>query len=88
MCVLQFVENISDRQAAEAVRARIDWKYLLGLELTDSGFDFSVLAEFRDRLLRAEARVPRLFERLREKLSKGGWDRRNEACNALTPHMC
>jgi len=49
--ILQFRENLADRQAAEAVRARIDWKYLLGLELTDAGFDFSVLSEFRGRLL-------------------------------------
>jgi len=49
--VLQFVENLSDRQAAEAVRGRIDWKYALGLELTDSGFDASVLCKFRARLL-------------------------------------
>ena len=49
--VLQFRENLPDRQAAEAVRGRIDWKYLLGLELTDPGFDFSVLSEFRARLL-------------------------------------
>ncbi|MFJ7272609.1 IS1182 family transposase [Streptomyces sp. NPDC099050] len=49
--VLQFVEGLTDRQAAEAVRARIDWKYALGLELTDSGFNFSVLSEFRDRLI-------------------------------------
>jgi transposase len=48
--VLQFAEGLSDRQAAEAVRSRIDWKYLLGLELVDPGFDFSVLSEFRDRL--------------------------------------
>ena len=49
--IMQFRENLSDRQAAEAVRARIDWKYLLGLDLTDPGFDFSVLSEFRDRLI-------------------------------------
>jgi transposase len=49
--VLQFREDLSDRAAAEAVRARIDWKYLLGLELTDPGFDASVLSEFRSRLL-------------------------------------
>jgi transposase len=49
--LLQFRENLPDRQAAEAVRARIDWKYLLGLELTDPGFDHSVLCEFRSRLL-------------------------------------
>src|ERR1700691_5571463 len=48
---LQFAENLTDRQAADAVRGRIDWKYCLGLELTDSGFDFSVLSLFRDRLL-------------------------------------
>lgn len=48
--VMQFAEGLSDRQAAEAVRARIDWKYALGLELTDPGFDFSVLSEFRTRL--------------------------------------
>ena len=41
--VMQFSEGLSDRQAAEAVRARIDWKYALSLELEDSGFDFSVL---------------------------------------------
>jgi transposase len=49
--VMQFAENLTDRQAADAVRGRIDWKYALGLELTDAGFDFSVLSEFRQRLL-------------------------------------
>ncbi len=53
--IMQFRETLSDRQAAEAVRARIDWKYFLGLELTDPGFDFSVLSEFRDRLLAGSA---------------------------------
>ncbi|MFD8338278.1 transposase [Streptomyces solisilvae] len=49
--ILQFAENLTDRQAAHAVRARIDVKYLLGLELTDPGFDHTVLTGFRDRLL-------------------------------------
>lgn len=49
--VLQFTEGLSDRQAADAVRTRIDWKYALGLELMDTGFDYSVLSEFRSRLL-------------------------------------
>jgi len=49
--VLQFAEGLPDRQAADAVRGRIDWKYALGLELTDPGFDFSVLCEFRFRLI-------------------------------------
>ena len=53
--VVQFRENLTDRQAAEAVRSRIDVKYLLGLDLTDPGFDFSVLSEFRSRLLEGKA---------------------------------
>jgi transposase len=48
--VMQFAEDLSDRQAADAVRGRIDWKYALGLELDDPGFDFSVLCEFRGHL--------------------------------------
>src|SRR5512135_2729533 len=44
--VLQFLEGLPDRQAAEAVRGRIDWKDALSLDLTDPGFDFSVLSEF------------------------------------------
>jgi len=58
--IMQFRENLADRQAAEAVRARIDWKYLLSLDLTDPGFDFSVLSEFRDRLLAAIRKLNRL----------------------------
>ena len=49
--IFQFLEGLPDRQAADAVRARLDWKYALGLELTDPGFDFSVLTEFRTRLI-------------------------------------
>ncbi|MGW6705484.1 IS1182 family transposase [Streptomyces sp. NPDC054956] len=57
--ILQFAEGLSDRQAALAARARIDWKYALGLELEDPGFDYSVLSEFRDRLVdgSAETRI-------------------------------
>jgi transposase len=66
--LMQFRENLADRQAAEAVRARMDWKYLLSLELTDPGFDFSVLSEFRDRLLAGSAEellLEKLLERCR-----------------------
>src|SRR5512133_1527555 len=66
--LMQFRENLADRQAAEAVRARIDWKYLLGLELSDPGFEFSVLSEFRDRLLAGSAEallLDKLLERCR-----------------------
>jgi transposase len=53
--VMQYAEGLTDRQAADAVRGRLDWKYALGLELTDAGFDFSVLSEFRGRLVAGQA---------------------------------
>ena len=67
--VLQFVEGLSDRRAADAVRSRIDWKYTLGLELTDPGFDHTVLSEFRTRLVKGQAEqvlLETLLERVRE----------------------
>ena len=63
--ILQFREDLPDRRAAEAVRARIDWKYLLGLELTDPGFDHSALCAFRARLLEGSAEE-RLLRKLLE----------------------
>ena len=63
--VMQFAEGLSDRQAADAVRSRIDWKYMLGLELGDPGFDYSVLSEFRGRLVTGEAEE-RLLDHLVE----------------------
>ena len=69
--VLQFAENLTDRQAADAVRGRLDWKYCLGLALEDEGFDFSVLSEFRSRL--AAAGLERLiFDRLLGRLKERG----------------
>lgn len=47
---LQAVEGLTDRQAAEAVRDKLSWKYALGLALTDTGFDHTVLSQFRTRL--------------------------------------
>lgn len=67
--IMQFRENLSDRQAAEAVRSRIDWKYLLRLELTDTGFNYSVLSEFRDRLIAGNVEhllLDKLLERCRD----------------------
>src|ERR1700691_5126233 len=49
--VLQYTGDLTDRQAADSVRGRLDWKYCLGLALEDEGFDFSVLSEFRARLI-------------------------------------
>lgn len=84
--VLQFVENLSDRQAAAAVRGRIDWKYALGLELTDPGFDFSVLSEFRTRLLEGgleEQLLAALVERCRAR----GLVRARGRCRTDSTHI-
>ena len=70
--VLQFAEGLPDRKAADAVRGRIDWKYALGLELTDPGFDASVLTEFRARLVTGN--VERLLlDALLECCRERGW---------------
>jgi transposase len=70
--VLQYGEGLTDRQAANAVRERIDWKYALGLELTDPGFDFSVLSEFRARLIDSQQETL-LLDRLLEVCKQRGW---------------
>lgn len=69
--VLQFAEGLSDRQAADQVRARMDWKFLLGLELDDPGFDFTILGDFRSRLIRHEMEE-KVLEAVLERLSAAG----------------
>ena len=69
--ILQFMEDLPDRQAADAVRMRIDWKYVLGLPLADRGFDASVLSEFRARLVAGDG-ASILFETLLERLRDYG----------------
>ena len=65
--VLQFMEGLTDRQAAHAVRSRIDWKYVLGLPLTHRGFHYSILSPFRDRLLKGGQETI-LFDKVLERL--------------------
>ncbi len=72
VCLLQFAEGLSDRQAADAVRGRVDWKYLLGLEMTDPGFDASVLCDFRTRLLEGGAEQ-QILQILLDTATKRGW---------------
>jgi len=72
VCLVQFAEGLSDQQAAEAVRGRLDLKYLLSLDLTDSGFDASVLCEFRQRLLAGKAEES-ILQPLLDLASKHGW---------------
>src|SRR5919112_6611843 len=85
--VLQFLENLSDRQAADAVRARIDWKYALGLELTDPGFHFSVLVEFRARLVAGRAEhllLDKMLERFKQRgLVKARGKQRTDSTHVL-----
>jgi len=69
--VLRFCENLTGRQAAVEVRGRVDWKYCLGLELADEGFDASVLAGFRERLVEGGAKRV-IFDRLLELLKRRG----------------
>ena len=70
--VMQFAENLPDRQAADALRSRIDWKYALGLDLTDPGFDYSVLSEFRSRLVQKQVEQ-RLLDIVLAKGRERGW---------------
>ena len=85
--VMQYSEGMSDRQAAEAVRARIDWKYVLGLELDDPGFNYSVLSEFRERLVAGQKEqllLDELLSRLKElKLLKAGGQQRSDSTHIL-----
>ncbi|MER5214321.1 transposase [Streptomyces sp. NPDC002838] len=71
VCVLQFLLGLSDRQAAEAVRCRIDFKYALALELDDPGFHHSVLAGFRERLTQDD-RADRLLDLALARLKEAG----------------
>jgi transposase len=85
--VLQFTENLTDRQAADAVRGRLDWKYCLGLALEDEGFDFSVLSEFRVRLVAGSLELKileLLLGRLKELgLVKAGGRQRTDSTHVL-----
>ena len=70
--IFQFMENLTDRQAADAVRSRLDWKYALSLELTDPGFDHTVLSEFRTRLV-AQTAEERFLEAVLDLCKERGW---------------
>ncbi|MGH3410547.1 MAG: transposase [Streptosporangiaceae bacterium] len=85
--VLQRAENLTDRMAAEAVRTRLDWKYLLGLPLDDPGFDHSVLPEFRAKVAGAgleRAVLDALLERLAsDGLVKAGGKQRTDSTHVI-----
>jgi transposase len=85
--VLQRAENLPDRQAAEAVRTRIDWQYLLGLPFDDPGFDPTVLVEFRARVADAgleQVVLDALLERLVSAgLVKAGGKQRTDSTHVI-----
>jgi transposase len=85
--ILQRAENLTDRQAADAVRVRLDWKYLLGLPAGDPGFDHTVLAEFRVRVADAgleQVALNALLERLvSEGLVKAGGRQRTDSTHVV-----
>ncbi|WP_203831567.1 IS1182 family transposase [Actinoplanes palleronii] len=85
--VLQFADNLGDRAAADAVRDRMTWKYALGLELDDPGFDASVLTEFRARLVEGDLSslaLDALLQRLMElKLIKPRGRQRTDSTHVL-----
>src|SRR5260221_9175286 len=87
VCILQFVEGLSDRQAADAVRVRIDWKYAFGLRLDDPVFDASVMSEFRGRLVEAGLEYELLNRQLQilevRGLLKGRGPQRTESIRVL-----
>src|SRR3954453_19216538 len=87
--LLQFAEDLSDRQAADAVRSRIDWKYLLGLPPPDPGFDSTVLSEFRTRLVAGAAETLLLDAVLEiaaaHQLLKAGGRQRTDATQCIAP---
>ena len=84
--ILQFAEGLSDRQAADAVRSRIDWKFLLCLELTDPGFDHTVLSEFRSRLLDHNAELL-LFDTVLARLREVGLLKRRGTQRTDSTHV-
>lgn len=90
--IVQFAENLSDRKAAEAVRTRLDLKYLLGLELDDPGFHFSVLSRFRNRLIKGDAKhllLDAIIELCKaEGLVKSGGTARTDATYVLANARC
>src|ERR1700756_4550775 len=85
--VLQRAENLNDRKAAEAVRTRSDWKYLLGLPLDDPGFDDSVLCEFRRKVAEAgleQVALDALLQRLADAgLVKAGGKQRTDSTHVV-----
>ncbi|WP_240509830.1 transposase [Streptomyces malaysiense] len=86
VCVLQFMLGLSDRQAAEAVRCRIDFKYAMAMELDDPGFHHGVLTDFRDRLAE-DGRADRLLDLALARLKEVGLVRESTTQRTDSTHV-
>jgi hypothetical protein len=84
--VLQFLLGLSDRQAAEAVRCRIDFKHALAMELDDPGSHHSVLADFRERIAQDD-RADRLLGLALARLKEAGLVRERTTQRSDSPHI-
>src|SRR6266566_3866477 len=84
--VFEYLEGLTDRQAAEAVRNRIDWKYALSQELDDAGWDASVLSEFRQRLTEHD-QAALLLEKLVQTGLQEGWIRSTSKVRTDSTHI-
>ena len=86
LTVVQFIEGLPDRQAADAVRGRIDLKYALGLELSDPGFDFSILSDFRKRLVEGGAEQV-LLDAMLVVFKEQGWIKERQRQRTDSTHV-
>ncbi|MFE5325506.1 transposase [Embleya sp. NPDC056575] len=86
VCVLQFPLGLSNRQATEAVRCRIDFKYALAMELDDPGFHHSVLADFRERITQDD-RADRLLDLVLARLKEAGLVRERTTQRTDSTHV-
>ena len=84
--LLQFMEKVPDRQAAENVRLHLGWKYAIDLEVDDAGFHYSSLCNFRGRLVDREAtRIG--FDAILEALREAGLVRKRSRQRLDSTHV-
>ena len=84
--LVQFMEGLPDRQAADAVRGRIDLKYALGLALSNPGFDFTILSDFRKRLVEGDA-AQVLLDAMLTLFKEQGWLKQRQQQRTDSTHI-
>ena len=85
--IIQYMEDLSDRQVSEELPVRVDWKYLLGLEVEEPGFHYSILSEFRGRVIAGGSEAELLETLLKvfqeAKLLKKGGQQRSDSTHVV-----